>query len=148
MVRDLYVPWGNCTMPPPAALAAAMARSIASSSNVDPLPLAPKSRTLNVPAACAGTWGSAMAAASTARPAAQGMIRLGMVRPSGRHRRCSKRMSGVAEGQGGLPRGATGSEALPEGRDRVELGGQRWRGEPVVDGDMRHGWLAVGPDRG
>src|SRR2546430_2261779 len=103
-----------------------MVRSMASSSNVDPLPLAPWSRTLKVPAACAGTWGSAMAAASTARPATQGTIRLGMATLR-RHRSCSKRMSGPVEGQGRLPRGATGSSWAANGGAAERGGGGRQR---------------------
>src|SRR6266545_3447834 len=53
--RDRYVPAGKSTVPPPAPAAAAIALLIAGESIADPLPLAPKLRTLTVPAAHAGS---------------------------------------------------------------------------------------------
>src|SRR5216117_1224247 len=92
---DRYVPDGNCTTPPPAPAAASMASWIAAVSLVEPLPVAPKSRTLNV-AALAGEARMATASravVATARPRLNTRIAI----PSGRF------MGGVSpSGQAGF----------------------------------------------
>src|SRR5205814_1439761 len=76
----------NRTTPPTAALAALIALSIASSSSVEPLPLAPKSRTLKVPpAARAGPGVTASAPVTTiARKATCFVISTNVASCSGR----------------------------------------------------------------
>src|SRR5439155_16004294 len=83
-------------------------------SNVDPLPLAPKSRTLNVVGAAWAlpAWTATRRTAAPARPANVAARRFDMVRPSLRRdlarrerRSCSKHRVAARPAQGGFPPG-------------------------------------------
>src|SRR6266542_4307676 len=107
MLRDRYLPDGKTTVPPPPALAAALiARSIASSSNVEPLPVAPKFRTLNMPgpawAAGPGRPATAPAAtkASAQRDAARQLIRILSLRTFRPVGRCDDSAGSIEERHG------------------------------------------------
>src|SRR5439155_24429743 len=98
--RDLYVPAGNTTVPPPAVAAAAIALLMAGESLVEPSPLAPNFVTSNVPAAHAVVRGTAHAsspAASTAAAPSTPSVHLRMAHIARRAGWPVKRMLRVAE---------------------------------------------------